>query len=242
MPHRSITFTLVCWCTPVTCTPSHHLASPARASVVRSASQWCTAGWPRSFPAPTSTASPATAPPLLAAPPARPADRAQLHAGSAGGMVPSREGERPCRRLALLQPEAQLPVTRVGEQGAPPRRVGRLLSGCGARPPPSVPGSTGSARAGGPGPPSRSTQGTSIPCWRPWEWTRTGPTAAQKSSLSPPHSFGCSLSEPPRVEQPMRADRKERDRLHQQVDRVCRNCCDPPPPLARCSRYWTSAV
>ena len=50
-------------------------------------------------------------------------------------MVPSREGERPCRRLALLQPEAQLPVTRVGEQGAPPRRVGRLLSGCGARPP-----------------------------------------------------------------------------------------------------------
>ena len=50
-------------------------------------------------------------------------------------MVPGREGERPCRRLALLQPEAQLPVTRVGEQGAPPRRVGRLLSGCGARPP-----------------------------------------------------------------------------------------------------------
>ena len=49
--------------------------------------------------------------------------------------MPSREGERPCRRLALLQPEAQLPVTRVGEQGAPPRRVGRLLSGCGARPP-----------------------------------------------------------------------------------------------------------
>ena len=130
---------MVCWCTPVACTPSHHLASPARASVVRSASQWCTAGWPRSFPAPTSTASPATAPPLLAAPPARPADRAQLHAGSAGGMVPSREGERPCRRLALLQPEAQLPVTRVGEQGAPPRRVGRLLSGCGARPPPQSP-------------------------------------------------------------------------------------------------------
>ena len=65
--------------------------------------------------------------------------------------MPSREGERPCRRLALLQPEAQLPVTRVGEQGAPPRRVGRLLSGCGARPP-SVPGSTGSARAAGAGP------------------------------------------------------------------------------------------
>ena len=53
--------------------------------------------------------------------------------------MPSREGERPCRRLALLQPEAQLPVTRVGEQGAPPRRVGRLLSGCGARPPPQSP-------------------------------------------------------------------------------------------------------
>ena len=129
----------MCWCTPVACSPSHHLASPARASVVRSASQWCTAGWPRSFPAPTSTASPATAPPLLAAPPARPADRAQLHAGGAGGMGPGREGERPCRRLALLQPEAQLPVTRVGEQGAPPRRVGRLLSGCGARPPPQSP-------------------------------------------------------------------------------------------------------
>ena len=148
--------------------------------------------------------------------------------------MPSREGEQtPCRRLALLQLEAQLPVTRLGEQGVPPRRVGRLLSGCGARPP-SVPGSTGSARAGRPGPPSRSTQGTSIPCWRPWEWTRTGPTAAQKSSLSPPHSFGCSLSEPPRVEQPMGADRKERDRLRQQVDRV-------PEPAATLRRPWPSA-
>ena len=67
-------------------------------------------------------------------------------------MVPGRKGERPCRRLALLQPEAQLPVTRVGEQGAPPRRVGRLLSGAGPGPPPSVPGSTGSARAGEAGP------------------------------------------------------------------------------------------
>ena len=123
--------------------PSARLGGPVRQSVVHSRLV-------PQLPAPTSTASPATAPPLLAAPPARPADRAQLHAGSAGGMVPSREGERPCRRLALLQPEAQLPVTRVGEQGAPPRRVGRLLSECGARPPPpSVPGSTGSARAGG---------------------------------------------------------------------------------------------
>ena len=241
-PHRSITFTLVCWCTPVACTPSHHLASPARASVVRSASQWCTAGWPRSFPAPTSTASPATAPPLLAAPPARPADRAQLHAGSAGEMVPSREGERPCRRLALLQPEAQLPVTRVGEQGAPPRRVGRLLSGCGARPPPQSPVRQVPPGQGGRAHPLAPLKVRAFHAGGLGSGPGPGPPPPKKSSLSPPHSFGCSLSEPPRVGQPMRADTKERDRLRQQVDRVCRNCCDPPPPLARCSRYWPSAV
>ena len=136
--------------------------------------------------------------------------------------MPSREGERPCRRLALLQPEAQLPVTRVGEQGAPPRRVGRLLSGCGARPPLSPrfdrfrPG-----RGAGPTLSLHSRYEHSMLAALGVDPDR----AHRRPKIFPLAAslFGCSLSEPPGVEQPMRADRKERDRLHQQVDRVCRN-------------------
>ena len=156
-------------------------------------------------------------------------------------MVPGREGERPCRRLALLQPEAQLPVTRVGEQGAPPRRVGRLLSGCGARPPLSP----------------------RFDRFRPGRGA--GPTLSLHSRYE--HSMLAALGvDPDRAHRRPKifplaaslfrvfsiraaksgaadaADTKERDRLRQQVDRVCRSCCNPPPPLARCSRYWPSAV